>query len=99
MLTMTTETATADSTSIPTPVAPAADRRLALRRRGFQTLGVVIAASALAAGAWWYLEARNLESTDDAYVAGDVVQITAEQAGTVVAVNVDDTQTVNHQQA
>jgi membrane fusion protein (multidrug efflux system) len=42
--------------------------------------------------------ARNYESTDDAYVAGDVVQITGEVAGTVIALHADDTQAVKRGQ-
>jgi membrane fusion protein (multidrug efflux system) len=45
-------------------------------------------------GAYWYLELRNTERTDDAYVNGNVVQITPQVAGTVVAISTDDTQFV-----
>jgi membrane fusion protein (multidrug efflux system) len=62
-------------------------------------LAVAVAAGALGASGWWYAEARNQQSTDDAYVAGDVVQITSEQAGTVISVNVDDTQGVQRDQS
>ncbi len=52
----------------------------------------------LAAGvAWflyWFLVLRNHESTDDAYVNADLVQITSDIPGTVIAVRVDDTQYV-----
>ena len=40
---------------------------------------------------YWYLVARNYQSTDDAYVAGNVVQITPQVNGTVVEINADDT--------
>src|SRR5664279_2570768 len=42
-------------------------------------------------GAWWALYARNYERTDDAYVQGNVVQVTPQVAGTVLSVNADDT--------
>ena len=51
----------------------------------------------LAGAGWWvYWEAyaRFYESTDNAYVNGNVVQITPQVAGTVLAVNVEDTQQV-----
>ena len=51
----------------------------------------------LGGGAWgWYWDRylRDVQSTDDAYVSGDVVQITNEVAGTVIALHVDDTQAV-----
>jgi membrane fusion protein (multidrug efflux system) len=62
------------------------------RRRGLTILAVVVAAAAAAYAAWWLLIGRNYQSTDDAYVSGDVVQITSEVPGTVVALHVDDTQ-------
>ena len=37
---------------------------------------------------------RHFENTDDAYVAGNVVQITPQVAGTVIAINADDTELV-----
>jgi membrane fusion protein (multidrug efflux system) len=50
-----------------------------------------IAVAGLAYGAYWALELRHIESTDDAYVGGNVVQITPQVAGTVVAIAADDT--------
>ena len=64
------------------------------RRLGFIALGAVITLSGLAWGGYWFLDGRYFESTDDAYVNGDVVQITSEVPGTVVALNADDTQAV-----
>ena len=40
----------------------------------------------IAYGIWWFLFARHYESTDDAYVAGNVVQITPQVGGTVIAI-------------
>ncbi len=64
------------------------------RRRGFIILGTVVLVGALGYLAYWFFDARYYGSTDDAYVNGDVVQITTEVPGTVLAVNVDDTQPV-----
>ena len=69
------------------------------RKRGFLILGAVVAVAALAYGAYWLFSARFYESTDDAYVASDVVQITSEVPGTVLGVHVDDTQHVDQGQA
>jgi membrane fusion protein (multidrug efflux system) len=44
---------------------------------------------------YWFFDGRYFESTDDAYVNGDVVQVTSEVPGTVLSLNVDDTQRVN----
>jgi membrane fusion protein (multidrug efflux system) len=57
-------------------------------------LVVIILLAAIAYGAYYFLVARFQETTDDAYVNGNVVQITPQVTGTVVAVNADDTQTV-----
>jgi membrane fusion protein (multidrug efflux system) len=64
------------------------------RRRGLFALGAVVALSAFGYGGYWYFGGRYFESTDDAYVDGDVVQVTSEVPGTVLALNVDDTQAV-----
>ena len=61
-------------------------------------LGAVIGACAAAGigyGAYWATVARYFESTDDAYVAGNVVQVMPQVAGTVVAIKVDDTEFVH----
>ncbi len=50
----------------------------------FVTLG-------LAWFAYWYVELRHYERTDNAYVQGNLVQVTPQVAGTVIAVNADDT--------
>jgi len=41
--------------------------------------------------AWWLIAGRYYESTDDAYVGGNLVQITSQVAGTVIAIDADDT--------
>ncbi|VWB60523.1 hemolysin D [Burkholderia lata] len=45
-------------------------------------------------GAYYFLDARYHVDTDDAYVNGNVVQITPQVSGTVIAVNADNTQIV-----
>jgi len=56
-------------------------------------LGVTLTA-ALVYGAYWAQVLRYRQSTDDAYVGGNVVQITPQISGTVVAIGADDTQFV-----
>jgi membrane fusion protein (multidrug efflux system) len=43
---------------------------------------------------YWFVHARYHESTDDAYVGGNLVQITPQIAGTVLAIHADDTEYV-----
>ncbi len=54
----------------------------------------------IAAGyaAYWAADARYHESTDDAYVDGNVVQITPQISGTVMQIGADDTQFVRNGQ-
>src|SRR6267378_524266 len=61
-------------------------RRLALSA----LTAVFILAGATAAG-WWWLDGRWHTSTDDAYVQGNVVQLTPQIAGIVIRINADDT--------
>jgi membrane fusion protein (multidrug efflux system) len=64
------------------------------RKRMMTLLVIVILLAAIAYGLYYFLVARFHETTDDAYVNGNVVQITPQVTGTVIAVNADDTQTV-----
>lgn len=85
----------ADTVPAASPNMPAAD---GTRTRRLLLLAALILGVAGAYGIYWYLHARFFESTDDAYVASDVVQITSEVAGAVKAVYVDDTQHVERGQ-
>src|SRR6202453_3061709 len=80
-----------------TPQQPAASAQTAhsgKRKRMMTLLAIVILIAAIAYGLYYFLVARFHESTDDAYVNGNVVQITPQVTGTVISVNADDTQTV-----
>jgi membrane fusion protein (multidrug efflux system) len=49
---------------------------------------------AIAYAIWWWMVGSHFESTDDAYVHGNLVQITPQVPGTVIAIEADDTETV-----
>jgi membrane fusion protein (multidrug efflux system) len=68
------------------------------RKRAFLILGVVVVVAAVAWGLYWFLDARFYESTDDAYVAGNVVAVTSRENATVMVLHVDNTQTVKQGQ-
>ncbi|NYT59635.1 HlyD family efflux transporter periplasmic adaptor subunit [Alcaligenaceae bacterium] len=44
---------------------------------------------------WWFIYASGYEDTEDAYVHGNLVQVTSQIPGTVVSIAADNTQTVN----
>jgi len=83
-----------------TPTPPTPDDRNRLRRKllmsvaalGFTGLGV-------AYGLYWWTSGRFDMSTDDAYVAGNVVAVSPQISGTVTAVYADDTDFVEAGQA
>jgi membrane fusion protein (multidrug efflux system) len=68
------------------------------RRFWFIILGAVVLIGAVAYGVYWLLYLRYFESTDDAYVAGNVVTITSKENATVLALHADNTQTVKQGQ-
>ncbi|GGB94926.1 multidrug resistance protein A [Oxalicibacterium flavum] len=64
------------------------------RKRRLIAVTVVILLLLIGYGIWWAIYARHFEDTDDAYVAGNVVQVTPQVGGTVVAIHADDTELV-----
>jgi membrane fusion protein, multidrug efflux system len=68
------------------------------RSRKLKILAAVVVVCALGYGGYWYGYARHFESTDDCYVDGDIVQITAQIPGTVIRLHADDTQSVARDQ-
>jgi membrane fusion protein, multidrug efflux system len=76
------------------PTSAASKRWLWLSIAGsaFAVIGIIY-------GVYWAEVLRFYQSTDDAYVGGNVVQITPQISGTVVAIGADDTQFVKAGQA
>ncbi|PLP99562.1 EmrA/EmrK family multidrug efflux transporter periplasmic adaptor subunit [Cupriavidus pauculus] len=64
------------------------------RKRLLALLGLTTLVAAAGYGTYYYTVARFHEETDDAYVNGNLVQLTPQVSGTVIAVNADDTQLV-----
>ncbi|PCG10117.1 EmrA/EmrK family multidrug efflux transporter periplasmic adaptor subunit [Sphingomonas ginsenosidimutans] len=87
--------AAAESPEPPAPTpAPAPTGNPRGRRRAFAVLGAVLLVALIVWAVFHFLLAKPEEETDDAYVAGDVVAITARDPGTVLALHADNTQSV-----
>ena len=76
-----------------TPVAPLPNTAAPKKNpRGLllRLLGGVVLLAAVGWTLWYFLDGRWYEGTDDAYVNGNVVQITPQVPGTVVSIGADD---------
>mgnify|MGYP003707178985 CR=1 FL=1 len=72
----------------PAPLAPPARKN----PRGplLRLLAAVVLLAMIGWALWYFLDGRWYEGTDDAYVNGNVVQITPQVPGTVVSIGADD---------
>lgn len=79
----------------PAIVAPATPDNARSHGRKTVTIAVTATVLSLAFGAlWFFTHERGEEVTEDAYVEGNIVQVTAQVAGTVVAIGADNTDRV-----
>jgi membrane fusion protein (multidrug efflux system) len=74
------------------PAAPAPAPTNGKRRNILILIAVIFIVLGLLWGAYWVLVLAKREQTDDAYVNGNKVVISAQVSGTVIAVLADDTQ-------
>ena len=63
----------------------------AKRRKWLMAVAAMVAVAAGAYGTYYAAVLRHYESTDDAYVQGNLVQITPQVSGTVISIGADDT--------
>ncbi|MBL8352847.1 MAG: HlyD family efflux transporter periplasmic adaptor subunit [Burkholderiaceae bacterium] len=85
------------STTSQVPAAPAVPppvARPATRRKALTSIAALLLLGGAGYALYWALLLRHVETTDNAYVQGNVVQITPQVAGTVVAILADDTDVV-----
>jgi membrane fusion protein (multidrug efflux system) len=71
-----------------------AKRRLSFRRLALLSLGVLLALAGAGYGYYWRAVDRFFQSTDDAYVGGDVTPISPHIAGFIAAIAVADNEQV-----
>jgi membrane fusion protein (multidrug efflux system) len=88
--------ATTDTVSAQAPVTPPANGK---RRRLLILIASIFIVLGLIWATYWVLVLAKRERTDDAYVNGNKVVISAQVSGTVIAVLADDTQLVKAGQA
>ena len=79
-------------------VANPALLRTRRRRTGFMMFGAAIVIVALAYFLYWLVAGRFTETTDDAYVAGNIVAVTSRENATVTTLYADNTQQVTRGQ-
>ncbi len=73
------------------PASPRPGSAAVARRLGLRLIALAVLLGGVAWGAWHWFESRHVQTTDNAYVAGNVVQITPQLAGTVVLIQADET--------
>ncbi|GAA4333024.1 HlyD family efflux transporter periplasmic adaptor subunit [Variovorax defluvii] len=84
-----------DSNNTPAENAPAeAPASNGKRRRALTVLAAAVVVAGVGWGAYEWLVGSRYETTDNAYVQGNVIQITPQIGGTVMAIMADDTDLV-----
>ena len=73
---------------------PAPPRKPFYKRPLVLIIGTILIVTAIAVGLIWWLYARQFESTDDAFIAADVTQVSPRVAGHVQQVYVNDNELV-----
>uniref|UniRef100_UPI00321F93EA HlyD family secretion protein n=1 Tax=Legionella sp. TaxID=459 RepID=UPI00321F93EA len=77
------------------PITPDEERLGKKRKFLLISFTIVLVVIAIFYGLYWWFIARFYEETDNAYVNGNIIPITAQVGGTVIAVKADDTQYVS----
>ena len=80
--------APANNTAAPETTPPVGNPK---RRTALTAIAVAVLVIGGGYGIYYWMTGRHSESTDNAYVQANVVQITAQAGGTVTAINADDT--------
>ena len=64
------------------------------RRTALRAIALAVIVIGGGSAAWWAMNGRQFESTDNAYVQAHVVQVTPQVSGTVLAIQAEDTDVV-----
>ncbi|MDB5943663.1 MAG: secretion protein HlyD family protein, partial [Ramlibacter sp.] len=80
-----------EASQTPAVPVPALHSGRSKRRKALTLLGIVVVLGGIGWATYEWLVASHYESTDNAYVQGNVIQITPQVGGTVMAIMADDT--------
>ncbi|MGL4456034.1 MAG: multidrug export protein EmrA, partial [Plesiomonas sp.] len=72
------------------PSTPPISAKKTVRKRAMLAVSALFILAAAADFAYWYLELRHYQQTDDAYVAGNIIPINTQITGSVTAIFADD---------
>lgn len=89
-----TESITMSTTNPDNHASPATEAKANPRKTRLLVITALLAAAGLGYGVYWQRVLSHYEQTEDAYAAGNVVQVTPQIAGTVVSIASDDTEFV-----
>ncbi|WP_354677420.1 HlyD family secretion protein [Cupriavidus plantarum] len=95
---MTTQNPAAAPAPGPAPAPAPIGTPPRISRRKAAVLAAVLVLAGAAGGVYWWRDVQEFASTEDAYVGGNVVQVTPLTSGTVVSIAGDDTQYVREGQ-
>jgi membrane fusion protein (multidrug efflux system) len=84
-----------DRRTVPPDARPNADGAKQAGRPSFKILLILLILTAAAVAVWYYLHRRAFENTDNAFIDGEIIQISPRVAGPVIKVYVKDNQYVN----
>ena len=87
---MSSQTIPDSSGTAPAQAPAAPPPRKTSRGLMLRVLAIVVLLAVIGWALWYFLDGRWYEGTDDAYVNGNVVQITPQVPGTVVSIGADD---------
>ncbi len=82
------------TTNSDTNTNPAAEAKANPRKTRLLVITALLAAAGIGYGVYWQRVLSHYEQTEDAYAAGNVVQVTPQIAGTVTSITSDDTEFV-----
>jgi membrane fusion protein, multidrug efflux system len=74
---------------------PAAPRKSLFKRPVFLTVLFIVVVVGAVVGVMWWLEARQYESTDDAFIQADATRVSSRVSGHVLSITVNDNQFVD----